>query len=497
MAPQSVTLWTTHRMQSTSPNFIQNAKDALQDDPLQAALGKLTDGFPIRRLEAAVRLPEFEDLRNEARDIKTHVLENLDLYLEAYEEKEVESGGHVHCCQTAEDARETILKICQNANAKIVTKSKSMISEEIAVNGFLEENGIEPVETDLGEYIIQLRDEPPSHIIAPVIHLSKEQVADTFRDAHTDLEKDRSLDEPRALLEEARAKLRTKFLSADVGLTGVNMLIAETCTNVLLTNEGNADLTNNLPRVHIVIASIEKIVPTLEDATTILRVRARSAIGQDISVYTTFCTGPRQLNDLDGPEEYHVVLLDNGRTDMIGSEFHKMLRCIWCGACLKHCPIYKSVGEHAYDWVYSGPMGAVLIPNLIGMEEAQHLSHASTLCGKCESVCPMRIPLPKMLRRWRERQFKAELGSKRARWVLKSWAWLVKRPRIYQFAMNMGVAVLGQIGFRSRFKSFPFAKGWTSKRDLTAPTRDTFLSQYHNGARGNQIRELIRRGGEK
>lgn len=497
MAPQSAIQWTTHSMQSTSPNFKQNAKDALHDDPLQAALAKLTDGFPARRLEAAARLPEFEDLRDVATDIKTHVLENLDLYLEAYEEKVIASGGHVHWCQTAQDARETILKICQNANAKTVTKSKSMISEEIAVNAFLEENGIEPIETDLGEYIIQLRNEPPSHIIAPAIHLSKEQVAETFRDAHTDLDRGRALDEPRALLEEARAKLRTKFLSADVGLTGANMLIAETGTNVLVTNEGNADLTNTLPRVHIVIASIEKIVPTLEDATTILRVLARSATGQDISVYTTFCTGPRQVNDLDGPEEYHVVLLDNGRTDMIGSEFHEMLRCIRCGACLNHCPVYKSVGGHAYGWVYSGPMGAVLIPNLIGMEEAQHLPHASTLCGKCESVCPMRIPLPKMLRRWRERQFKAELGSTRARWVLKSWAWLVKRPKLYRFVMNTIVAMLGQIGYRGRFKSLLFAKGWTSKRDLAAPIGDTFLSQYHNGARGDQSGELIRRGGGK
>ncbi|WNK00216.1 LutB/LldF family L-lactate oxidation iron-sulfur protein [Thalassospiraceae bacterium LMO-JJ14] len=480
-------------MQSTSPHFKENAKDALADDPLQAALAKLAVGFPVRRLEAAARLPEFEDLRDQARDIKTHVLENLDYYLQAYEKKVTESGGHVHWCRDAEEARNTILEICRKANAKTVTKSKSMISEEIAVNAFLEDNGIEPVETDLGEYIIQLRKEPPSHIIAPAIHLSKEQVAETFRNAHLDLAADRPLIEPRALLEEARAKLREKFLGADVGLTGANMLIAETGTNVLVTNEGNADLTNNLPRVHVVIASIEKIVPTLEDASTILRVLARSATGQDISVYTTFCTGPKRPEDLDGPEEYHVVLLDNGRSDMIGSEFHEMLRCIRCGACLNHCPIYKSVGGHAYGWVYSGPMGAVLIPNLIGMEEAQHLPNASTLCGKCESVCPMRIPLPKMLRKWRERQFKAEIGSSTARWALKSWAWLAKRPRLYRWTMSAGVAVLGQFGGRGRFKSLPLVSGWTSKRDLAAPCGDTFISQYHKGARGDQSGALMRK----
>lgn len=480
-------------MQPTSPNFKQNAREAIADDPLQAALAKLAVGFPMRRLEAAQRLPEFEDLRDQARDIKNHVLENLDQYLEAYEKKVTDSGGHVHWCRDAKEARETILDICRKAGAKTVTKSKSMISEEIAVNAYLEENGIEPVETDLGEYIIQLRKEPPSHIIAPAIHLSKEQVADTFRNAHIDLAADRDLDEPRSLLEEARAKLREKFLGADVGLTGANMLIAETGTNVLVTNEGNADLTNNLPRVHVVIASIEKIVPTLEDASTILRVLARSATGQDISVYTTFCTGPRRPEDLDGPEEYHVVLLDNGRSEMIGSEFHEMLRCIRCGACLNHCPIYKSVGGHAYGWVYSGPMGAVLIPNLIGMEEAQHLPNASTLCGKCESVCPMRIPLPKMLRKWRERQYKAEMGSATARWALKSWAWLAKRPALYRRVMNAGVALLGQFGGQGRFKSLPLASGWTSKRDLAAPAGDTFISQYHKGARGDQSGALMRK----
>lgn len=481
-------------MQPTSLNFKSNARSALADDPLQAALAKLAVGFPLRRAEAAARLPEFEGLRDAARDIKTHVLENLDHYLVAYEKKVLESGGHVHWCATAADARDTILEICRKAGAKTVTKSKSMISEEIAINAHLEANGIEAVETDLGEYIIQLRHEPPSHIIAPAIHLSQDQVADTFRAAHLDLAHDRPLGEPRQLLEEARAKLRTKFLSADVGLTGANMLIAETGTNVLVTNEGNADLTNNLPRVHIVLASLEKIVPTLEDASTILRVLARSATGQEISVYTTFCTGPKRPEDLDGPEEYHVVLLDNGRSDMLGSEFHEMLRCIRCGACLNHCPIYKSVGGHAYGWVYSGPMGAVLIPNLIGMDEAQHLPNASTLCGKCESVCPMRIPLPKMLRKWRERQFRAEMGSKSARWALKSWAWLAKRPRLYRLAMNIAVTALGQFGSRGRFHSLPFAGGWTSKRDIAAPTGDTFISQYHKGARGDQSGALMRKG---
>ncbi len=481
-------------MHPTSPHFKENARAALADKPLQAALAKLAVGFPQRRLEAASRLPEFEALRDQARDIKTHVLENLDRYLEIYESKVKESGGHVHWAETAEDARAKILEICRKAGARTVTKSKSMIGEEIAINDYLENNGIEPVETDLGEYIIQLRREPPSHIIAPAIHLSLDQVADTFLEKHADLDRNRELHEPRALLEEARAKLRGKFLGADVGLTGANMLIAETGSNVLVTNEGNADLTYGLPRVHIVIASLEKIVPTLEDASTILRVLARSATGQEMSVYTTFCTGPKRPSDLDGPEEYHVVLLDNGRSRMIGSEFHEMLRCIRCGACLNHCPIYKSVGGHAYGWVYSGPMGAVLIPNLIGMDEAAHLPNASTLCGKCESVCPMRIPLPTMLRRWRQRQYSARQTGTFARTALRLWAGLAKRPKLYRLVMGLGVAALGQLGGKGRFKSLPLAGGWTGVRDLAAPTGDTFLAQYHKGPRGDQSGDLMRKG---
>ncbi len=469
--------------------FHANSAEALANSTLQAALGKLTTGFPVKRLEAAARLPEFEDLRDQSRDIKDHVLANLDFYLEQFEKRVVDWGGQVHWAQDANEACQTILDICQKTDAKTVTKSKSMIGEEIAINEFLEKNGIEPIETDLGEYIIQLRKEPPSHIIAPAIHLSKEQVAETFYETHTDLSPDRTLEEPRALLEEARTELREKFLAADVGLTGANMLIAETGSNVLVTNEGNADLTYALPRVHIVIASLEKIVPTLEDAATILRVLARSATGQEMSVYTTFCSGPKRLNDPDGPEEYHVVLLDNGRTELLGTEFQEMLRCIRCGACLNHCPVYKSIGGHAYGWVYSGPMGAVLIPGLIGMDDAGHLPNASTLCGKCESVCPMRIPLPRMLRAWRKRQHERKQSSRLSRIVLSVWAVLVKRPKLYRRMHRPIIAALAHFGNKSgRYCWLPFADGWISKRDFPAPEEKTFMDLYRQrqDARGQK-----------
>jgi L-lactate dehydrogenase complex protein LldF len=472
-------------MDSTAHAFEDNARHALGDAKLQSALARLSEGFPAKRREAAARLPEFEALRDQARAIKDHVLANLDLYLERYEAKVLENGGHVHWCRDAAEARATILKICRDAGARTVTKSKSMIGEELAINEYLERHGIQPVETDLGEYIIQLRREPPSHIIAPAIHLSLDQVAETFRDSHRDRPKDRPLGEPRTLLDEARAELRGRFLAADVGITGANMLIAETGSNVIVTNEGNADLTHTLPRAHVVIASIEKVVPTLEDATTILRVLARSATGQEMSVYTSFCTGPKRAGDPDGPGAYHVVLLDNGRTRMLGGEFHEMLRCIRCGACLNHCPVYKAVGGHAYGWVYSGPMGAVLIPNLIGMEEARHLPNASTLCGRCESVCPMRIPLPRMLRQWRERQFQAGQASTASRLGLAFWAFFARRPALYRRAAALLVRALGNLGSaKGRFRRMPLASGWTAARDLPAPQGETFMTLWADRQKG-------------
>src|SRR5882724_2552128 len=375
---------------ATSPRFKENAKAALADPELQNALKFVEVNFIARRREVADRLPEFDALRDAARDIKDHTLAHLDLYLEAYEAKVTAAGGHVHYAVTADDAKRIVLDLCRRLGARTVTKGKSMIGEEIAINDHLEANGIAPIETDLGEYIIQLRHELPSHIIAPAVHLTKDQVADTFLEHHAKLGFTTRLTERNDLVAEARYVLRQKFLDADVGLTGANFLIAETGSSILVTNEGNADLSNTLPRMHIVLASIEKVIPTLEDLATLLRVLARSATGQESSAYTTLNTGPRRPGDLDGPEHYHVVLLDNGRSSVLGTEMQDILRCIRCGACMNHCPVY-------------GPLGAVLTPQLIGVEEAGNLPNASTFCGRCESVCPVRIPLPKLMRHWRER----------------------------------------------------------------------------------------------
>src|SRR5579864_8580518 len=310
-------------MEPTSHSFPENVRVGLADPVLQRALGLARTGFPLRRQQAIERLPEFDALREEGRQIKDHTLAYLDFYLELYEKNVVASGGKVHWARNAAEARDAVLQICRSVGARIVTKGKSMVAEEIALNDHLEANGITPVETDLGEYIIQLRHEPPSHIIAPAIHLMREQVADAFRTAHTELDPARSLEDVRTLCEEARTILRPEFLAADVGITGANFLIAETGSSIIVTNEGNGDLTQTLPKVHIVIASLEKIVPTLEDAATLLRLLARSATGQEFSAYTTVSTGPRRPGDADGPGEYHVVLLDNGRSALLGGEFQE------------------------------------------------------------------------------------------------------------------------------------------------------------------------------
>lgn len=472
-------------MKITTPQFKSNAADALANKSLQQALGHVQVGFIERRRTAADNLPEFEALRDSARDIKNHTLAHLDLYLENYCERVEESGGHVHWAQTAQDARDIVLNICRKADARTVTKGKSMISEEIAINDFLEDHGIEPIETDLGEYIIQLRREAPSHIIAPAVHVLKEQVEADFRAKHDHLARDRNLDAPESLLNEARTVLRQKFQEADVGITGANFLIAETGTSVIVTNEGNGDLTQTLPKIHIVLASIEKITPTLEDVSQILRVLGRSATGQEMSVYTTFSTGPRRHRDVDGPEEYHVVLLDNGRTNMLGTEFQDMLRCIRCGACMNHCPVYHAIGGHAYGWVYPGPMGAVLTPSLEGVDKGGNLPNASTFCGRCESVCPMRIPLPKMMRHWREREFERGLNPVTQRWGIKAWAWFARRPRFYSVGVRFAMRFLKVLaGKKGRLRRLPMAGGWTKYRDLPAPEGKTFQQQWQS-RRGN------------
>ncbi|KAB7619574.1 LutB/LldF family L-lactate oxidation iron-sulfur protein [Alkalilimnicola sp. S0819] len=473
-------------MQSQAHRFKPRAVEALHNETLQQALAKAKGGFIDKRAAAIQEIPDFESLRQRGETIKEHTLAHLDVYLEQFEAQLLRQGGQVHWAEDARDATRVIADICREADAKRILKAKTMAGEEVGLNEALEEAGFEIVETDLGEYIIQLAHEPPSHIIAPAVHKTREEITRLFDRVHHGLEEVRLREVP-DLVDEARQVLREKFLSAEVGISGANLLVAETGSVTVVTNEGNADLSMTQPRVHIVIAGIEKLVPTLEDAGTLLRLLGRSATGQAMTAYTSLVTGDRREEDPDGPVEYHVVLLDNGRSRMLAGKYRDMLRCIRCGACMNHCPVYGSIGGHAYGWVYPGPMGAVLTPQFVGLDEAYDLPHACTLNGRCKSVCPVRIPLPDMLRSLRDDQFEARITPARTRWALKLWGWVARRPRLYHLGARLASRLLANLG-RGSIQHLPGAGGWTRGRDFPLPQGETFQQAWkrqkeHRGER--------------
>jgi L-lactate dehydrogenase complex protein LldF len=463
-------------MTQSPRDFPAASKAALSDAGLKTALGRLKTHFGANRADSIARFDgDWEDLREQGRAIRDYALTHLDTLLESYERAVTARGGHIHWARDGKEAREIILSILQSTGAKTVTKGKSMVSEEIALNPFLESNGMIPIETDLGEYIIQLRKEPPSHIIAPAFHLHKEQVAETFRTAHTALEADRNLDERAALVAEARTLLRERFETADAGITGANFLTADEGAAVIVTNEGNGDLTRLLPKTHIVVTGIEKVCANLDDAAVLLRLLTRSATGQDISSYVSIMLGPRAANETDGPQNFHVVLVDNGRSRLIGGEAEDVLRCIRCAACLNHCPIYGAVGGHAYGATYPGPIGAALNPGMMGVAEAAHHANASTFCGRCAEVCPVKIPLPAIMRHWRAREHASGLAPKSFVAGLSLWAFAAKRPALYRFATALAARVLKLFGGkRGHIHALPLPRGWFAVRDLPAPQGKTF-----------------------
>ena len=465
-------------MKSTSRQFSANARRALDDVGLQQALLKVGSGFAERRRQALAELPNAEALRQRARDIKEQALSRLDEYLLEFEKHVQANGGQVHWAETAEQANDICVDLCRAVDARSVIKGKTMVGEEIGLNDALQRAGLETVETDLGEYIIQLAEEPPSHIIAPAIHKTRQQIVDLFNRFHDRGRFPDKLESVADIVNEARAVMRSKYLAADVGITGANFLIAETGSTVLVTNEGNGDLCSSLPRTHIVVAGIEKIVPSLDDAAVLLRLLSRNATGQDITAYTSFYSGARRTDDTDGPENFHIVLVDNGRSDMLNSDYRDMLRCIRCGACMNHCPVYGAVGGHAYGWVYPGPMGAVLTPLINGLQQSHALPNASTLCGRCDEVCPMSIPLSSLIRQLRNQAHEQRLDAWPARKLLALWAGLARRPALYRLLGNMGLRLLKLLSRKDgRLRHLPLLGGWMQSRDLPAPGQ-SFMQQW-------------------
>ncbi len=469
-------------MQTRAIEFRRASERALADPDLVRALGKVGSGFVDKRRLAVEALPEFDEIREAAVRMKNRVLEHLDYYLEEYERNVSALGGKVHWALDDAEARALITSICRSSGVELLVKGKSMVSEEITLNPALIRAGIKVVETDLGEYILQLAEEPPSHIIAPAIHKNRDQIVDLFHRHHGPLGHPQ-VSERKDLVAQAREVLREQFLAADGGLTGANFLIADSGQHLLVTNEGNGDLCSSLPRVQIVVAGIEKIVPTAADALAMARLLSRSATGQHISNYTSFYGGPVRPGEGRGPGEFHVVLVDNGRSRMLSGEFRPMLRCIRCGACMNHCPVYNAVGGHSYGSVYVGPMGAVITPQIVGLEGAPDLPQACTLNGRCAEVCPMKIPLPDLLRRHRRRQHREGISSTKARWALKCWRFLALRPRLYSGVFSLAVKVSRLFGHGGRVRWAPGAGSWRSSRELPVPECRQTLSELWIGRR--------------
>ncbi len=462
-------------MQVASMHFKSRAREKLADRNLQNALNKLQGNFVRGRAQRVAEMDNFEAIRDAASAIRDHVLDRLDVYLEEFERNATARGAEVHWAETHEDVNRIVCELARRHGVRKAVKSKSMVTEECALNDALEAAGIEVLETDLGEYILQLAKEPPSHIVAPVVHKTRDEVSDLFEEKHGTPRKTDIAE----LTREARDRLRGHFISADMGISGANFAIAETGSTLIVTNEGNGRMVTTLPRVHVAITGIEKILPTLEDVATLMRLLPPHGTGQSISNYISVTTGVKGEREHDGPEQFHVILFDGGRTSLVGTELQPMLRCIRCGACMNHCPVYQSVGGHAYGWVYPGPMGSVLTPAYVGLEKALDLPNAATMCNQCGVVCPVKIPLPDLMRKLREQQFARKLKPWTERAAFGAWCWMAQRPAIYAAAAAIGARLLALMGGRDGLvHRIPLAGGWTASRDMPAPQGVTFRELY-------------------
>jgi L-lactate dehydrogenase complex protein LldF len=463
-------------MEIASMHFKERARANMANAQLQGNLQKIKGKFVAHRRASLSELDDFEATREAGRAIRQRALDDLDVWLEIFERNATARGATVLWAETPAEINAHVLDIARRHGARKIIKSKSMVSEESALDRAIEAAGLTVVETDLGEYILQINDyEPPSHIIGPALHKSKEEVADLFAKAHATPRKLQISE----LCLEARGVLRGHYLSADMGISGGNFFVAETGSVVIVTNEGNATLTTTLPKVHVAISGIEKIVPTLEDVATLMRLLPRSATGQSISNYVDILTGTKGAGEFHGAEHMYFILVDAGRSGVLGSELREALRCIRCGACMNHCPVYQNIGGHSYGWVYPGPIGSILTPSYIGLENALDLPEASTLCNQCGVVCPVKIPLPDLQRKLREQEFERGLRPWTERAGLRAWSWAATHPRLYALATRFAVRALRWIAGSDRMlHKLPFASGWTDGRDMPAPQGRTFRDLY-------------------
>jgi L-lactate dehydrogenase complex protein LldF len=456
--------------------FYRRVDDALHDPALHTALARATSRFVASRSAAFSALTDGETLRDQARAIRAKALSRLDELLERLAEQVEARGGHVCWAADGEAARRYIADLARARGGQLIVKSKSMASEEIHLNAALEAAGLRVVETDLGEYIIQLAGETPSHIIAPAIHKTREQVAALFHE-YLGIE---PTDDIRVLTRAAREALRQQFLRADLGISGVNFGVANEGAVVLVTNEGNGRLTTAVPRIHVALMGIERVVESLDDLGVLLQLLARSATGQKLTSYTSILSGPARAGEPDGPEEFHLVLLDNGRSRILGGDYAESLLCIRCGACLNACPVYGAIGGHAYGGVYSGPIGAVLTPLLEpNLKDAYELADASSLCGACEAACPVRIAIPDMLLRLRADKVEHGDAGRAEKLAFRAWRNTMLRPWLYRTAGRLAALATRLMGRRGRIRRMPPPlDAWTKSRDFPVFAERSFATRW-------------------
>lgn len=456
-------------------NFYERVEHGVHNEVMRGALGQATNRFINLRATSYASLPNIEAVRDRAQLMRRHTIANLDRYLDMLVENVEKAGGVVHWAPDAEAARQIVLDIARQNGVKRVAKSKSMVTEEVHLNAALEAAGLEVIETDLGEYIAQLAHETPSHIIVPVLHKTRQEIGRLFQqEVGVDY-----TDDPQTLTHIARTALRQVFLQADMGISGVNFGVASTGTLTIVTNEGNGRMVTSLPRIHVAMMGLERLVPTPDDLALILQLLARSATGQKITVYTSMMTGPRRAGDSDGPEQLHLVLVDNRRSEILHTDLAEILTCIRCGACLNACPVYKSIGGHAYGATYPGPMGSVLTPLFNGLGEFGELPHASSLCGACREVCPVRIDLPGLLLKLRRETIQEGHAPLWLKMGLKIYAETVKRPWLYRLGgkvAGIGLNLMGREGWVRRLP--PPLNAWTGRRDFPTFAPQTFQERW-------------------
>lgn len=472
-------------MQIQSNNFVLASEIAIADQQQKAAVSKGTGTAFNRRIAAmyANGQEHGESMRQQAAAAKRRALSRLPELLEKAEANMQANGIEVKWATDADEVNRLVLEIVRQHNVKSVAKSKSMVTEEVALNHTLEANDIAVYETDLGEYILQLNEEPPSHIVTPVIHKSKESIRAIF-EQKLDMP---STDSAEEMAQYARGKLREAFLKADMGISGGNFIIAETGSIALVTNEGNARMVTSLPNVHVAIVGIEKVAETLQDYATLTQVLPRSATGQNLTVYTHLVNGPRRAHEADGPKHVYVIFVDNGRSQIYATNYAEALACIRCGACLNACPVYQSTGGHAYGWVYPGPIGAVVTPLLAGPDNAKPLPHASSLCGSCKQVCPVDIDIPRMLLDLRNDM--AEAGQVETEWTIgiKLWALGNRSPFLFSVGGRAATFINHYLPLSKRNLPGPLS-GWTRYRDFPDFAPQSFRQMWKAKRRNEQKR---------